>query len=197
VVEWALKFGPADYFSLMVLAFVTVSAVLGSSAVRGLAALFFGIWLGLIGVDLQTGQARFTFGLPELLDGINVIVVAVGLFAVGETLYVASRYRLGKDEIIPLQDYRVQSNRAYLVIVLLSRVITKLGDYKSISVDTVENLFSTDLAYLQEFYRKINEEGGAPKHHVTCPKCQHEMDIDMVTGAVLAEDGGSGQSGPG
>src|SRR5262245_64258169 len=73
----------------MVFAFVTVSAVLGSSAVRGLATLFFGIWLGLIGVDLQTGQARFTFGLPELLDGINVIVVAVGLFAVGETLYVA------------------------------------------------------------------------------------------------------------
>jgi putative tricarboxylic transport membrane protein len=103
VVELALKFGPADYFSLMVLAFVTVSAVLGSSAVRGLAALFFGIWLGLIGVDLQTGQARFTFGLQELLDGINVIVVAVGLFAVGETLYVASRYRYGKDEIVPLQ----------------------------------------------------------------------------------------------
>jgi hypothetical protein len=107
------------------------------------------------------------------------------------------RLATARDEILPLQDYRVQSNRAYLVIVLLSRVITKLGDHKSISVDTVENLFSTDLAYLQEFYRKINEEGGAPKHHVTCPKCQHEMDIDMVTGAVLAEDGGSGQSGPG
>ena len=99
VVDLALKFGPADYFSLMVFAFVTVSAVLGSSAVRGLAALFFGIWLGLIGIDLQTGQARFTFGLQELLDGINVVVVAVGLFAVGETLYVASRYRLrqGRD----------------------------------------------------------------------------------------------------
>jgi hypothetical protein len=107
------------------------------------------------------------------------------------------RLATARDEILPLQDYRVQSNRAYLVIVLLSRVITKLGEYKSISVDTVENLFSTDLAYLQEFYRKINEEGGAPKHHVTCPKCQHEMNIDMVTGAVLAEDGGSGQSGPG
>src|SRR6188768_1701122 len=103
VVDWALKFGPADYFSLMVLAFVTVSAVLGSSAVRGLAALFFGIWLGLIGVDLQTGQARFTFGVPELLDGINVIIVAVGLFAVGETLYVASRRYAGRDEIVPLQ----------------------------------------------------------------------------------------------
>ena len=62
----------------MVLCFVTVSAVLGSSMVRGLTALFFGIWLGLIGVDLQTGQPRFTFGLPELLDGVNVVVVAVG-----------------------------------------------------------------------------------------------------------------------
>jgi hypothetical protein len=61
----------------------------------------------------------------------------------------------------------------------------------------IENLFSTDLAYLQEFYRKINEEGGTPKHHVTCPKCSHEMDVDMVTGGLLAEDGGSGQSGPG
>ena len=103
VVEWALKFGPADYFALMVLAFVTVSAVLGSSALRGLTALAFGIWLGLIGVDLQTGQARFTFDVPELLDGINVSIVAVGLFAVGETLYVASRYRLGQDEVIPLK----------------------------------------------------------------------------------------------
>jgi len=59
-------------------------------------------FLAPVVVDLQTGQARFTFGLAELLDGINVIVVAVGLFAVGETLYVASRYRLGKDEIVPL-----------------------------------------------------------------------------------------------
>ena len=89
VVNFALKFGPAEYFSLMVLAFVTVSAVLGNSAVRGLTSLAVGIFLGLIGIDLQTGQPRFTFGLTELLDGINVIVVAVGLFAVGETLYLA------------------------------------------------------------------------------------------------------------
>ena len=107
------------------------------------------------------------------------------------------RLATARDEILPLQDYRVQSNRAYLVIVLLSRVITQLGDMKAVTVDMIENLFSTDLAYLQEFYRKINEEGGAPKHHVTCPKCQHEMDIDMVTGALITEDGGSGQSGPG
>jgi putative tricarboxylic transport membrane protein len=103
VVDFALKFGPAEYFALMVLAFVTVSAVLGSSAVRGLTSLFFGIFLGLIGIDLQTGQARFTFGMLELLDGVNVIIVAVGLFAVGETFYVASRRYAGKDEIIPLK----------------------------------------------------------------------------------------------
>lgn len=94
LVEFALQFGPADYFSLMVVALVAVSAVLGRSVLRGLTALAFGILLGLVGVDLQTGQPRFTFGLPELLDGINVIVVAVGLFAVGETLYLAARPKL-------------------------------------------------------------------------------------------------------
>jgi putative tricarboxylic transport membrane protein len=103
VVSFALRFGPAEYFALMVLAFVTVSAVLGSSAVRGLTSLFIGFYLGMIGVDVQTGQARFTFGLPELLDGINVIIVAVGLFAVGETLYIAARRYAGKDEVIPLR----------------------------------------------------------------------------------------------
>jgi hypothetical protein len=106
------------------------------------------------------------------------------------------RLATARDEILPLQDYRVQSNRAYLVIVLLSRVISKLGDDEHVSVDMIENLFSTDLAYLQEFYRKTNEEGGTPKHHIVCPKCQHEMDVDMVTGALIT-DGGSGQSGPG
>lgn len=102
LVEFALKFGPADYFSLMVVAFVAVSAVLGSSTLRGLTALSFGILLGLVGIDLQTGQARFTFGLPELLDGINVIGVAVGLFAVGETLYLAARPKTGAS-VIKLQ----------------------------------------------------------------------------------------------
>ncbi len=103
VVEWALHFGPADYFSLMILAFVTVSAVLGSSAIRGLTALFIGVFIGLVGIDLQTGQPRFTFGVQELTDKIDVIILAVGLFAVGETLYMAARRHAGKDEIIPLR----------------------------------------------------------------------------------------------
>jgi len=91
------------------------------------------------------------------------------------------RLATAKDEIIPLQDYRVQSNRAYLVIILLSRVITKLGEIKFIDTDIVENLFSTDLAYLQEFYRRINEEG-SPKVHAKCPSCQNEFDIDLLGG---------------
>jgi putative tricarboxylic transport membrane protein len=90
VVELALKFGPAEYFALMVFAFVTVAAVLGGSTVRGLTALFVGLLLGLVGIDEQTGQMRFSFGVPELLDGIDVVVLAVGLFAVGEALYVAA-----------------------------------------------------------------------------------------------------------
>src|SRR5499427_9164386 len=107
------------------------------------------------------------------------------------------RLATARDEILPLQDYRVQANRAYLVIVLLSRVVTKLGELNMVTADIIENLFSTDLAYLQEFYRKINEEGGAPKHHVVCPKCANEMDVDMVTGALITGEGGSGRSGQG
>ena len=74
----------------MVLAFMTVSAAFGDSALRGLTALFLGLTLGLIGIDLQTGQARLAFGLPDLLDGIEVTTLAVAMFAIGETLSVAA-----------------------------------------------------------------------------------------------------------
>jgi putative tricarboxylic transport membrane protein len=99
VVNFALKFGPAEYFAVMVLAFVTVSTLLGASMARGLASLFFGLWMGLIGIDGQTGQPRFTMGIPELLDGLDVVVVAVGLFAVGETLYLATYLNREGDRI--------------------------------------------------------------------------------------------------
>jgi putative tricarboxylic transport membrane protein len=89
VVDAALAFGPAEYFSLMLMALVTVSAVLGSSALRGLISLVAGLLFGLVGIDLQTGQPRFTFGQPEFLDGIEVTIVAVGLFAIGEALFLA------------------------------------------------------------------------------------------------------------
>ena len=91
VVELALEFGPAEYFALMVLAFTTVSAVLGGSTLRGLTSLFIGLALGLVGIESVSGQARYAFNVPQLMDGIEVVTVAVGLFAVGETLWAASR----------------------------------------------------------------------------------------------------------
>ena len=99
VVEIALKFGPAEYFALMIFAFVTVAAVLGESTVRGLASLFVGLLFGLVGIDSQTGQMRFAFGVPELLDGIDVVVMAVGLFAVGEALYASAYQSRIKEEM--------------------------------------------------------------------------------------------------
>jgi putative tricarboxylic transport membrane protein len=89
VAEFAVKLGPPEYFCMMLLAFITVSAVLGQSTVRGLTALFIGLALGLIGMDQITGQVRYTAGIPEFLDGIETVLIAVGLFAVSEVLYNA------------------------------------------------------------------------------------------------------------
>ncbi|MBU6286414.1 MAG: tripartite tricarboxylate transporter permease [Betaproteobacteria bacterium] len=100
VVEAALAFGPAEYAALMVLALVAVSAVLGNSALRGLIALALGLLFGLVGIDLQTGQPRFTFGTAELLDGIEVTIAAVGLFAVGEAMYLAWQGRSANGEVM-------------------------------------------------------------------------------------------------
>ncbi|MFN7101528.1 MAG: tripartite tricarboxylate transporter permease [Pseudorhizobium sp.] len=91
VVKFALVFGPREYFALMVLAFVTVSAAFGDSTLRGLTSLFVGLALALIGIDQLTGQTRLSFGVPDLLDGIEVTTLAVAMFAIGETLYVAAQ----------------------------------------------------------------------------------------------------------
>jgi putative tricarboxylic transport membrane protein len=103
VVKLTLLFGPAEYFALMCVAFVTISCLLGASVVRGLVALFLGLAIGLIGIDKQTGQPRYVFGVLELLDGVGVVIVAVGLFAVGEALYLASRRDLRREEITPIK----------------------------------------------------------------------------------------------
>ena len=89
VAEFAVKLGPPEYFMLMVLAFTTVSSVLGKSTLRGLTALFIGLAVGCIGLDQISGQARYTLGVPELLDGIEIVLVAVGLFAVAEVFHAA------------------------------------------------------------------------------------------------------------
>ncbi len=103
LVEIAVKFGPEDYFALMCVAFVTVSATFGDSPVRGLTSLFIGLALGLVGIDKLTGQARLGFGVPELLDGVEITTLAVGLFAVGEALFVASRRQHAPEEVLAVK----------------------------------------------------------------------------------------------
>jgi len=100
VVGLAISIGPADYFALALLAFLAVATVLGASPLRGLASLCIGLFLGLVGTDLLTGQQRFNVGIPQLADGIDVVIVAVALFAVGEALHVASRLRHGPVEVM-------------------------------------------------------------------------------------------------
>src|SRR5574337_1116871 len=87
------------------------------------------------------------------------------------------RLATAADEILPLKDSRVQSNPAYLTMILFSRVITKLGNLESINPKTIENLFASDLSFLQEFYRRINENGTG-KIKTTCPKCEHQFEIE-------------------
>lgn len=89
------------------------------------------------------------------------------------------RLATAKDEIAPLTDPRVQGNRAYLVIILLARVIKKLGDLTDITTEVVENLFSADLSYLQDIYRRINEDG-TTVIKVRSPSGE-EFDFDLGT----------------
>ncbi|MBN1177970.1 MAG: phage tail assembly protein [Anaerolineae bacterium] len=89
------------------------------------------------------------------------------------------RLATAMDEITPLNDMRVQANEAYLVIVLLARVITRLGSLPHINTSIIENLFAADLAYLQEFYRQINESGKTTRP-VRCPHCNEVLEVDLA-----------------
>jgi putative tricarboxylic transport membrane protein len=102
IVQFALGIGAADYFAIMLLAFVAVTAVLGASRIRGFASLAIGLMIGLVGIDQATGQQRLTFGIPQLADGIDVVVVAVGIFAIGEALWVAAHLRRRPPDLIPV-----------------------------------------------------------------------------------------------
>jgi len=102
IVKLAVGMGAPEYFAVMVMAFVAVTAVLGTSRVRGFAALAIGLLIGMIGLDAQTGQQRLTFGMPQLVDGLDIVLVAVAVFAIGEALWVASRIRNEPDKPIPV-----------------------------------------------------------------------------------------------
>ena len=93
------------------------------------------------------------------------------------------RLATAADEILPMKDHRVQANPAYLTVILLSRVVTSIGEVPSITPKVIEGLFSSDLAYLQELYHRINENGTA-RLTASCPHCEHSFEVD---GALAAE----------
>ncbi|WP_068775755.1 hypothetical protein [Paenibacillus sp. FJAT-26967] len=88
------------------------------------------------------------------------------------------RLATAADEILPMRDPRVQGNPSYLSIILLTRVITRLGELPIIDAKVIENLFTADLAFLQDFYKRINE-GGDPVLTATCPNCEHEFIVPI------------------
>ena len=112
-------------------------------------------------------QTEFDFVLPK------------GYVDDSGSLHREGRIRLATaaDEILPMKDPRVQQNPAYLSIILLSRVVTRLGDLKMITPKVIEDLFTSDFAYLQDLYNRINQNGSNPIK-VSCPKCEHAFELE-------------------
>lgn len=100
--RFAVTLGAPSYLAIMLFALVAVTAVLGASKLRGAISLFLGLAIGCVGIDFLTGQPRATFGLPLLSDGIDIVVIAVAIFALGEALWVAAHLRRRPAEVIPV-----------------------------------------------------------------------------------------------
>ena len=112
-------------------------------------------------------QTEFEFALPSGYVGSDGTVHSDGVM----------RLATAADEILPLKDPRVQSNAAYLVVILLSRVITRLGSVEAINPKVIEGLFASDLSYLQDFYNRINGNGTRAVK-VLCPHCQQGFEVE-------------------
>lgn len=98
------------------------------------------------------------------------------------------RLATAMDEIAPMRDPHVRENQAYLTVAILARVVTRLGDIVDVTPSTIEKLFTADLAYLQDFYRRVNSDG-LSQSNVTCPNCNHTFTVEAVNG-----DGRLGES---
>lgn len=92
----------------------------------------------------------------------------------------AMRLATAADEILPMRDPRVQQNPSYLGVILLSRVVTRLGEVKAISTKTIEGLFAGDFSYLQDLYNRINQNG-SDTIKASCPKCEHTFEMEPVS----------------
>ncbi len=115
-------------------------------------------------------QTEFEFTLPKGYTDSNGTLHYMGTM----------RLATAMDEIVPLRDPRVKNNQAYLTVVILTRVITKLGDLIEVNTNVVESLFTADLAYLQDFYHRINSDGN-DSLSVTCPECSHTFQVETST----------------
>jgi hypothetical protein len=93
------------------------------------------------------------------------------------------RLATARDELVPLRDDRVRENPAYLTVVLLARVVTRIGEVTDVHVGVIENLWASDLAFLQDMYRRINSEGHT-RAGVTCPQCGHGFTVDLAGGRL-------------
>lgn len=113
-------------------------------------------------------QTEFEFTLPKGYVGTDGSLHKQGMM----------RLATAADEILPLRDPRVKANQAYLLVILLSRVITRLGNLPEVNTKVIEGLFSADLAYLQNFYRQINENGHTLLE-ATCPDCKKTFGVEM------------------
>jgi len=118
-------------------------------------------------------RTEFAFELPRGYVGSDGTVHRRGVM----------RLATARDELLPLYDARVQENPAYTTVVLLGRVITSLGSLGSIDASVVENMFASDVAFLQDFYRRVNAEGHT-RIAVTCPECSHRFTADLAGGRL-------------
>ena len=93
------------------------------------------------------------------------------------------RLATARDELVPLRDDRVRENPAYLTVVLLGRVVTRLGSVTDVHAGIIEELFAADLAFLQDLYRRVNQEGHT-RAAVACPECRHDFEVDLAGGRL-------------
>jgi hypothetical protein len=128
--------------------------------------------------DEEPLRTEFSFELPRGYVDAQGIVHKRGVM----------RLATARDELLPLHDDRVRMNPAYLTVTLLARVITRLGTLSDNEVSTgvIEDLFASDLAFLQDLYRRVNQEGHT-RAAVTCPSCNHDFSVDVAGGGRLGE----------
>ena len=134
---------------------------------------------------IQAGAAAAGAPAPEALRTEYPFVLPRGYVDEDGTVHREGSMRLAtaRDEILPQRDPRVRDNEAYLTVLLLARTVTRLGTVSPISPQTIEGLFASDLAFLQDLYRRINQEG-TTQAAVTCPACQHAFTVEMAGGRL-------------